>query len=242
MSHFATAAPDAYCVYAPLATVVLREVISTYKSGIDTKIALLSDYLCGLSYLHEQKSVVHLDISPGNLAITALDSPKGIIIDLDAAVECVFCFDHGKGTLLYLAPEIIDLKYKLNDKPFEKSVDVWALGLCMFDLCKSKFLLWTHLHPQETREQRLMHQDNTVSRNRYQKFLENLEEMKTTAETSIHTRLFSWIEEMTKYEAADRLTARNLYSKTISVSKDLGRGSIVPHRVAKRPREDLATP
>ena len=238
ISHFATPAPDAYCVYSPLATVVLKEVIPTYQVGIDTKVALLSDYLCGLSYLHEQKNVMHLDISPGNLAITSLDNPKGIIIDLDAAVESGPCFDHGKGTLPYLAPEIIDLKNKRTDKPFERSVDVWALGLCMFDLCQSEFLLWTHLHPRETRQQRSLQQDNTVSIDRYLRFQRKMDEMKTSAETSSHAQLFAWIEAMTQFEVADRQTASQLFHEVSVVSKVLDRGRIIPQRAAKRPREE----
>ena len=238
VSHFVTPAPDAYCVYSPLATVVLREVIPTHQVGINIKLALLSDYLCGLSYLHEEKNVMHLDISPGNLAITSLDNPKGIIIDLDAAVEPVSCFDHGKGTLPYLAPEIIALKHKHTDKPFERCVDVWALGLCMFDLCQSEFLLWTRLHPRETRQQRSLLQDNTVSEDRYLKFLRKMDEMKTSAETGFHTQLFAWIEAMTKFRVADRETASQLYSKVSDTSKLLGGGSIVPLRAAKRPREE----
>ena len=182
---------------------------------------------------------MHLDISPGNLAITSLDNPKGIIIDLDAAVESVPCFDHHKGTLPYLAPEIVALKNRDTDKPFEKSVDVWALGLCMFDLCQSEFLLWFRLHPQETRQQRSVQQDNTVSMGRYLKFLRKLNEMKSSAETLFHTQLFDYIERMTKFEAANRETAGQIYSAATSdIPEALGRGSIVPQRGAKRSREE----
>ena len=181
---------------------------------------------------------MHLDISPGNLAITSLENPKGIIIDLDAAVESVPCFDHGKGTLPYLAPEIVDLKYERTDKPFERSVDIWALGLCMFDLCQSEFLLWTRLHPQETRQQRSLQQDNTVSNDRYLRFQRKMDEMKTSAETSSHTQLFTWIEAMTKFEVADRHTASQLYAKVSVISKVLDRERIIPQRATKRPREE----
>ena len=181
---------------------------------------------------------MHLDISPGNIAITSLDNPKGIIIDLDAAVESGPCFDHGKGTLPYLAPEIIALKYKHTDKPFERSVDIWALGLCMFDLCQSEFLLWTGLRPQETRQQRISQRDNTISRDRYMKFLKKMDEMRVSAENTLHTQLFTWIESMTKFEAADRQTAGQLYFEVSEISKLLDRGSIVPRRAAKRAREE----
>ena len=181
---------------------------------------------------------MHLDISPGNLAITSLDNPKGIIIDLDAAVESGPCFDHGKGTLPYLAPEIVALKYKRTDQPFERSVDIWALGLCMFDLCQSEFLLWTRLHPQETRQQRALQQDNTVSPDRYAKFLRKMDEMKSSAETSLHTELFTWIETMTSFRAANRQAASQLYSEVSDAFKLLDRGSIIPQTAAKRPREE----
>ena len=181
---------------------------------------------------------MHLDISPGNLAITSLDNPKGIIIDLDAAVESVPCFDHGKGTLPYLAPEIVALKNGVTNKPFEKSVDIWALGLCMFDFCQGGFLLWTDLHPRETRQQRLMQQDNTVSDDRYQKFQRELDRLKISPETSFHAQLFDCIETMTNVKAEKRKTASYLYSKVIDASKAIGRGSLVPQRAAKRPREE----
>ena len=180
---------------------------------------------------------MHLDISPGNLAITSLDNPKGIIIDLDAAVESGPCLDHGKGTLTYLAPEIVDLKRKVSDKPFERSVDIWALGLCMFDLCQSEFLLWTRLHPPETRQQRAL-QDNTVTTDRYAKLRRKLDDMKTTAETRFHTDLFTWIEKMTAINVAKRQTASQLYHQVSKASEILGRGGIAPQRAAKRPREE----
>ena len=234
VENFKTAVPDAYCVYTPLTTVTLRDIIPTHHTGIKTKIALLSDYLCGLSYLHEQKMVMHLDISPGNLAIMSLNNPNGIIIDLDSMVKSNPSYDHDKGTVIYLAPEIIDLKNNKDGKPFERSVDVWALGLCMFDLCRSKFLSWTNLHPPE-RPQQL---PNAVSLERFSKFQKMMHEMKSSAATPSHTDLFTWIEEMVEYLAQDRRTASQLYSAVLDSSKSLGRDSIVLKRVAKRARED----
>ncbi|MCJ1381214.1 hypothetical protein MMC17_004323 [Xylographa soralifera] len=234
VENFETAVPDAYCVYTPLATVTLRDIIPTHQTGIKTKIALLSDYLCGLSYLHEQKNVMHLDISPGNLAVMSLNNPKGIIIDLDAMVDSIPCKDHSKGTMIYLAPEIMDLKNKKTDKPFERSVDVWALGLCMFDLCQGEFLLWKRLHPRESSPQL----SNAVSEDRYLKFQKKMQEMKSSAATPSHTEFFTWVEEMVQYYARQRSTASQLHSTVFDVSKFLGRDSIVPLRAAKRARED----
>lgn len=216
--------PNAYFVYSPLATVVIKDIIPTHQVGINTRIALLSDYLCGLAFLHEKKGVMHLDISPGNLAITSLEDPKGIIIDLDAAVKSEFCSDHSKGTLAYMAPEIIRLRINRSNQPFEKSVDIWALGICMFDLSQGEFIWWGR--------------ENRVSQDRYEKFLEKIGKMQTRAENNFEVDFCDWIEAMTAFRPENRKTAGVLYSQVSDVAKKMDRGSIVLQRTAKRPREE----
>lgn len=216
--------PNAYFVYSPLATVVIKDIIPTHQVGINTRIALLSDYLCGLAFLHEKKGVMHLDISPGNLAITSLEDPKGIIIDLDAAVKSEFCSDHSKGTLPYMAPEIIRLRINRSNQPFEKSVDIWALGICMFDLSQGEFIWWGR--------------ENRVSQDRYEKFLEKIGKMQSRAESNFEVDFCDWIEAMTAFRPENRKTAGALYSQVSDVAKKMDRGSIVLQRIAKRPREE----
>ncbi|KAI4284778.1 MAG: hypothetical protein L6R38_001178 [Xanthoria sp. 2 TBL-2021] len=87
VSNLDTKVPDAYCVYSPLTSANLSDVI------VD----------------HTPDSIAR-DISPGNLAVTSLQEPRGVILDLDAATISVTSTDHIKGTLLYLAPEIMALK------------------------------------------------------------------------------------------------------------------------------------
>jgi serine/threonine protein kinase len=202
--------------------------------NINTKLALLSDYLCGLSYLHDRKGVMHLDISPGNLVVTSLANPKGVIIDLDAAVKSVTSSNHMKGTLPYLAPEIMELKAGDTGQPFERSVDIWALGLCMFDLHVGKFLLWAYLPPQERAPRR----NTTVSPGRYSRFQQRIEAMKKSSETSLDTRFVIFIEKMTEYKPGDRPAASMLYHTISSYVKDIDRGSINLKGPSKRPREE----
>lgn len=225
LEYSKSSVPSAYCVHTPLATVVIKDVIPTHQVGINTRIALLSDYLCGLAFLHEKKGVMHLDISPGNLAITSLEDPKGIIIDLDAAVKSELCSDHSKGTLPYLAPEIIDLRINRSNKPFGKSVDIWALGICMFDLSQGEFIWWGR-------------NENRVSEDRHNKFLEKMGKMLTRAESDSEVDFCNWIEAMTAFIPENRETAGELYSQVSEVAKLVDRGSIVQQRIAKRPREE----
>ena len=112
--------------HTPIASVNLSEVINGYTTDTIAKSALSTNYLNGLSYLHEQKLIMHRDISPGNLAKTSLHEPRGIILDLV------------KGTLPFLAPEILALKTwdgSCKQPPaYEKSVEMWALGSIMYAL------------------------------------------------------------------------------------------------------------
>lgn len=127
ISNFDTKVPDACCIYTPLTSSNLADVITSYKPDVHAKTALFADYLNGMSYLHDQKGIMHRDISPGNLAITSFSKPRGIIIDLDAATTDSTSTDHMKGTLPFLAPEIIALKSLKGQGPqplpYDKSVD-----------------------------------------------------------------------------------------------------------------------
>lgn len=83
---FNGSSPQYYCVYAPLAVVTLAQLTETFETNDVYKRILLRDFSCGLSFLYA-KGIVRRDISPKNLAVTALYPPKGLIIDLDAATR-----------------------------------------------------------------------------------------------------------------------------------------------------------
>ncbi|KAL8934834.1 MAG: hypothetical protein Q9216_005710, partial [Gyalolechia sp. 2 TL-2023] len=146
ISHFDIQVPDACCVYTPLTSSNLADVITNYNPDINAKFALFADYLSGMSYLHDQKGTMHRDISPGHLAITSFDKPKGIIIDLDAATRDPTSTNHMKGTLPFLAPEILALKSWKGTNPqppaYDRNVDTWALGLVMYALFTGYHVNW----------------------------------------------------------------------------------------------------
>ena len=134
--------PDAYCVYRPLAAASIADVMETHDNSIQTKLHLFCDYLSGLAYLHEQKGIIHHDIKPANLVITSLSNPRGVIIDLDSASWSRSSTDHMKGTVSYLAPEVIALKQGHRGNSFDNKVDVWALGVSIYQLDTGRSMPW----------------------------------------------------------------------------------------------------
>ncbi|KAL8774145.1 MAG: hypothetical protein Q9209_001253 [Squamulea sp. 1 TL-2023] len=225
--HLNAAVPDAYCVYTPLAVANLKEIINAYTPDVPAKTALFTDFLAGLSHLH-QKGVMHRDISPGNLAITSLQQPIGIIIDLDAATSDTYSSDHMKGTMTFLAPEIMDLKdwdkHRNGKQPpplFDKSVDIWALGLNIRALYAGQPFHW--ISAQAVTES--VH-------NIFQTKL--LEEIHRTKDPDVRIAL-NLVMQMTEYKAANRVTASDAHMTILPVySKHQTRGTIVPRRGAKR--------
>ncbi|MCJ1465106.1 hypothetical protein MMC07_003722 [Pseudocyphellaria aurata] len=131
----ASVVPVAYCVYKPLVMASLYDVINLYESDISAQYTLLRDFLEGLRYLHDDKGIMHRDVKPANLGV--IFTPlRGVLLDLDAATRKATSFNHGHGTLSYLAPEIIVIKEQRYPaeylEPYEKNVDIWALGLSAF--------------------------------------------------------------------------------------------------------------
>lgn len=130
---------EAVSVYEPLCQVTLDEARNILSY---TQLLTLScQYLDGLSYLHDKKSVLHRDIKPTNLGLATVNPPWGIILDVDNAWKTTTCTDHMVGTLCFLAPEIVDLKVYKTQKgknmrqpsPYGCPADVWALGASFWE-------------------------------------------------------------------------------------------------------------
>ncbi|KAG2200770.1 hypothetical protein INT47_002814 [Mucor saturninus] len=84
----------------------------------------------GLEYLH-QKGIIHCDIKPDNILMTShLWSPRVLISDFGLSVYSKEKneWPDNYGTPAYHAPEI------LNNEFFTEKVDVWALGIVLFQM------------------------------------------------------------------------------------------------------------
>ncbi len=124
----------------------LYTVVTAYDVDLAARVTLSVDYLKGLSFLHN-KGIMHRDINPNNLAVTSLCEPKGLIIDLDAATKDRHSIDHMQGTV----PEIISLKNQQHSAPYDKGVDVWALGLSFFVMQAGQPIFWSSFAPRGQR-------------------------------------------------------------------------------------------
>ncbi|KAL8773769.1 MAG: hypothetical protein Q9209_001537 [Squamulea sp. 1 TL-2023] len=231
VSNFNTKVPDACCVYTPLTSANLLDVINGYTPESITRLALFTDYLSGLSHLHEQLGIMHRDFSPGNLAVTSLQEPRGVILDLDAATTSVTSTDHMKGTLPYLAPEIMALKQwdgaGKQPPPYEKSIDTWALGLIMYALYTGQLFDWTSFGATS----------NKVTPKAYANFQERLGKYTEYTKNAEARGALFVITIMTAWKGGGREPAIDALDTLSQFRKNRTRGTIVPKTSRKRPCE-----
>ena len=102
---------------------------SSQALSLDDKIALLTQILRALSYLHH-RGILHGDLKPSNILLTDGDAgPQVKLLDFGLAVSR----DAGNrqqraGTLAYMAPEL------LRGEPMSAASDLYALGVLAFEL------------------------------------------------------------------------------------------------------------
>jgi len=102
----------------------------------------------GLAYLHDEKHLVHRDLNPFNVVVTAALDPK--IIDLDFAI--VETGDSAgmyrrSGTVAYLSPE------QVRGKHLDHRVDIYAMGVTIYEVLTGTNPYWDRT--QESEQMRL---------------------------------------------------------------------------------------
>ena len=210
ISNFTLTHPGAFCVYKPLAMGSLLDVIGLYTSDIYAQSTLLVDYLKGLTFLHDEKGVMHRDVNPNNLGVVSFDPPRGVLLDLDSATREEESLDHMQGTLPYLAPEIIELKVVERRSagastasgawpgrvPYRQGVDVWAMGLSVYALYVGQSFNWIPYKHRDA-NRRADQPMNVVDRESYKSFMSHLQTKRASAGDELANALLGLVENMT---------------------------------------------
>ncbi|KAI8615765.1 kinase-like domain-containing protein, partial [Chytriomyces sp. MP71] len=80
----------------------------------------------GLSFLHCKQKIIHRDLKLQNILISSSGVLK--ICDFGFSQFASLTLTSVKGTPIYMAPELI------QEKPYSHLVDIWALGIILFEL------------------------------------------------------------------------------------------------------------
>ncbi|KAK5148254.1 hypothetical protein LTR04_000685 [Oleoguttula sp. CCFEE 6159] len=101
----------------------------------------------GLAYVHQQ-GLMHRDIKLDNIGLVNNNNSgqplRVVLLDFGHATRNPTSTNHMKGTIRYLAPEVIALKRTVasHTNPYTNKVDTWALGICIYELFHESFIRW----------------------------------------------------------------------------------------------------
>jgi len=107
----------------------------------DQGAAVLGDIARGLSYLHSEAKLVHLDLKAENVLLVGKLKHGQIakLADFDAALPVGFKVEQPRGTASVHPPDLlVDPTAPGPAKEVQPPADVWALGLLAYALIKGK--------------------------------------------------------------------------------------------------------
>lgn len=103
---------------------------------------IITDLLAGAAYL-QKKGVMHRDIKPSNIGLYGAQPIRAMIMDMGTAIIEDESDDPDRGTVRYLAPEIMaimawesageDTEEGIEPPKYGPKIDVWALGITFFE-------------------------------------------------------------------------------------------------------------
>ena len=138
---------EVYLIYTPLARTDLRNVIFSEMPYSDRG-TIFGQLIDALKHIHNY-GIVHRDIKPDNVIIISFFPPISQIIDFGHATnQLEHMRDHMKGTVKYLAPEVIALKQGTSKARYSKAIDIWALGVSAWELLFRQKIKWEYITPK----------------------------------------------------------------------------------------------
>ncbi|KAI0635230.1 kinase-like protein [Trametes polyzona] len=99
---------------------------------------LFSDVVAGLAFLHE-KSILHLDLKPGNVLLTWDEGrliPRAMLSDFGTSQDMLNARTRSgnTGTLEYAAPESLPVPSTGQLLQVDSKADMWSLGMILYKL------------------------------------------------------------------------------------------------------------
>jgi serine/threonine protein kinase len=129
-------ATECFLISQPLIGGTLGQLLPSQSLSMTSRLLLLEHMLDGLAFLHSE-GCMHRDIKPDNI-LASLSPVRAVIIDFGCATWETSSKDHMKGTIRYLAPEIISLKENTapQNATYNMSADIWSMGLTAYELLR----------------------------------------------------------------------------------------------------------
>lgn len=130
-----------FCLVTELAQGQLYEILEEDKKLPEKEIRKIAMQLvAGLFYLHSN-NVIHRDIKPQNVLISANGIIKICDFGFARAIENKAMITSIKGTPLYMAPEL------LKEYPYNQKADLWSLGVILYELFVGQPPFYTNNFP-----------------------------------------------------------------------------------------------
>ena len=119
----------------------LTNYIKAHPLSVQDVIQLGIDLLTGLEFCHT-KRIIHRDIKPSNIFVSPFGEYKLGDFGISKEVERTNATLSQKGTKSYMAPEMI------SGRKYGKDVDMYALGLTMYELLNHGRMPFLPAYPQ----------------------------------------------------------------------------------------------
>ena len=123
-----------------LRLLIARSVETDYKMPFPIAAKLVTQACEGLHHAHEFRDpetsawlgIVHRDVSPENILVSRFGAVKVVDFGIAKAMKANERTSSIRGKYAYMAPE------QLRGKHFDRRVDIYALGIVLYELCTGK--------------------------------------------------------------------------------------------------------